>query len=547
MNAVHDNAHESLSFASKFEKKLLANTVLHSNTGFADIFIEASGDHIPSSEIVIPQKRADQKIYDMYIQMRRLYKAKGIMAVHGLDAFIFCKQGRLLENFEDNYKESAEFSEDIPTYQKLSYEQFRTYFTWRTKVKSGIVEKTSLSYVLLYIFEIINNIGTESDADGLARLTHLWTEYVKFDKSINDYLCTWFKDYYITRCFDKPFYMFISEYELLRKIYGNRPSSDHFALYEEISNYKYKESEFYSEETAKDIRDYFNFIVDSINARHDNIFWFDEIVRSCPRGMQWIPFKNAIHDSTESFEKINIYKTIHISSDEVYWYSHSKWFKSTDIYFKPWSQMIVGYIIKRTESFLRGRTGFKKLRSEPTKAGRERLIRLLGEEDFESIDRLITEFYVTRNKISVTVDQEKLKEIREHALETQAKLLAYTEDSADGDDYTINAPIDANANDQNDFTEDAGDESDSNAWISLVKKLTPIERGMLDRIIAGEGISDISKYARENHAMPEMLADSINEKAAEIVNDTILELSDTAVIYEEYLDFLKGAMQSETE
>lgn len=536
MDAEHENTHISLPFASAFEEMLLANTVLHSNTDFADIFIESSKERVSVPEIIIPRNRSDQKIYDMYIQMRRLYKVSGIMAVHGLDAFVFCKQGRLMQDFEDDYKEIAEFNADIPTYQKLSYEQFRTYFTWRTRARKGIVDKTYLSYVILYIFEIINNIGIKNDNEGLVKLTYLWTEYINHDESINEYLKVWFKDYYITRHFDKPFHEFITQYKVLCKIYVNEWSADHFALYEDNTNYKYKDSEFYNEETAKDIHGCFNHVIECINKRHGDDYYFDEIVRTASRGVQWIPFRNAICDSPEPIEKRNIYKIVHFSPNEVYWLDYTKWRMSSDLYFKAWSQLVIGHIIKKTESFIRAKTGFKKLKSEPTKAGKERLIKLLGKEDYESIDILIAEYYNEKHRISVTVDQSRLEEIREGSLETQERLLEYTV-------YEEDAEPAADTQNETDDTE----EHDADPWISLIKQLTSVEKGMLEIIINGGGLTNAAKYARDNYAMPEILADSINEKAAEIINDNILELSDTAVIYEEYLDFLKGAMQNETE
>ena len=87
-------------------------------------------------------------------------------------ALVFCKQAEFMAKFEDDYPEYAEFSMYFPDYQRMGYRQLRTYFTWRSKVRQGQVMRTSFSYVFLYLYELINNIGVESGEDGLS-LIHI--------------------------------------------------------------------------------------------------------------------------------------------------------------------------------------------------------------------------------------------------------------------------------------------------------------------------------------------------------------------------------------
>jgi hypothetical protein len=46
----------------------------------------------------------------------------------------------------------------------------------------------------------------------------------------------------------------------------------------------------------------------------------------------------------------------------------------------------------------------------------------------------------------------------------------------------------------------------------------------------------IKAFADANGVMPEVLADSINEKAMDAIGDNILDFTDELVIYEEYLE-----------
>lgn len=44
-----------------------------------------------------------------------------------------------MEDFEDDYDGDAPFSMYYPCYQMMGYEQLRTYFSWRSKVRKGFV------------------------------------------------------------------------------------------------------------------------------------------------------------------------------------------------------------------------------------------------------------------------------------------------------------------------------------------------------------------------------------------------------------------------
>lgn len=88
-----------------------------------------------------------------------------------------------METFEDDYEGEAPFSMYFPDYQMMNFQQLRTYFTWRTDVRRGVVRKTSFSYVFLYIYELINHIGVKDDREGLEKLLYIWEEYEKFEKN----------------------------------------------------------------------------------------------------------------------------------------------------------------------------------------------------------------------------------------------------------------------------------------------------------------------------------------------------------------------------
>lgn len=110
---------------------------------------------------------------------------------------VFLKQGKLLANFEDDYPFETNVVRYFPTYQSLTDEELRGYFTWRTKLRNGEVQKTSLSFAFLYIYELINGIGVEDPMEGYEKLVAFRDSYSPLDSSILSYLNRWLTDYVV--------------------------------------------------------------------------------------------------------------------------------------------------------------------------------------------------------------------------------------------------------------------------------------------------------------------------------------------------------------
>lgn len=110
---------------------------------------------------------------------------------------LFIKQAKLLANYEDDYDYEHSVARYYPTYQSLTDQELRSYFSWRTKLRRGDIRKTCLSYAFLYIYELINRIGTEDPMDGYRKLKAFQASYGQLDKRILPYLDQWLTDYVI--------------------------------------------------------------------------------------------------------------------------------------------------------------------------------------------------------------------------------------------------------------------------------------------------------------------------------------------------------------
>lgn len=110
-------------------------------------------------------------------------------------AALFLKQGKLLAGYEDDYVYEKPVLRYFPTYQALSDQELRGYFTWRTGLRRGDVQKTELSFAFLYIYELLNQIGVESPEEGYRKLLSFRDSYGKLDDRILPYLHRWLADY----------------------------------------------------------------------------------------------------------------------------------------------------------------------------------------------------------------------------------------------------------------------------------------------------------------------------------------------------------------
>ena len=188
--------------------------IIMGGTNFDDMYYEIEYDSSPfpgAGKFVLKSQKVELRgkdpVREQFDQMREIARNYRF-SVYGSNRFydprvrwetarVFYKQGVLMQNFADDYEEVAEYSSYFPNYQMMGYEQLRTYFTWRTKIRQGIVEKTSLSYAYLYLYELITNIGVTDPAEGLEQLMWFWQEYRELDASLDNHVPAWIKDYHI--------------------------------------------------------------------------------------------------------------------------------------------------------------------------------------------------------------------------------------------------------------------------------------------------------------------------------------------------------------
>lgn len=488
---------------------------------FAEIEYDPSvGSAFRAPAQPIAPKRADP-IREKFYAMRSL--ASGIPFARN-DPALFYRQAKFMEDFADDYRGSAQFFMYYPCYQHMGYEQLRTYFTWRARARRGEFLPVSLSYVLLYVYELLSSVGVADAADGLARLMAVWSAYRERERALDDYLPGWIKDYHVYYALPG-FVDFAREHGLeahYPDLFLFDPGArDGFALWCAASSYDVLKSKFYNGGNGALTRDCFSAVLGGIRALCEsrNRRVEDLLMAGVHRGAAWTPFAQALfYPWLRQGDR-----RAELSDRERYFCRGNRWTADLPVP-DPDRREVAGYLMKKTEACLRRAVRYKfQLTANPAafcnlpyKLGR---LGITQAELDAAIESAVAEFHRGLNRTVVVVNRENLDRIRLDALMTQDKLIVPEEDEPA-------PPLDECA------PPDARPGQGFDGWCALKAALSGVELRALALILRGG--AEIRSFADENGVMLEVLADSINEKAADCIGDAILEFGDGMAVYGEY-------------
>lgn len=109
----------------------------------------------------------------------------------------FTYWARKLENYRGKQANFVPFQQDWPQYTVMTKEQGQWYFFWRDQVRRQQYINTDLSYIVVHIYELLNQIGVQDNLDGYQQLCRLWQNYHQRYPQLNYYLLDWIADYVI--------------------------------------------------------------------------------------------------------------------------------------------------------------------------------------------------------------------------------------------------------------------------------------------------------------------------------------------------------------
>lgn len=145
----------------------------------------------------------------------------------------------------------------MPQYMQLRPSQLSYYLWWRENARAGKWLAADYSYILLYIYEIINLPDFISPAQGLKLLCGVWLAYRDKFPKLDRCMCEWICDYCCINMLPPPLETLrpalgaIYEFSTFREFFV-RPDGGDFssALLSLGCSYNWRQSKFYNDDTA---------------------------------------------------------------------------------------------------------------------------------------------------------------------------------------------------------------------------------------------------------------------------------------------------------
>jgi len=484
-------------------------------------------------------------------------------------ARLFYKQGKFMEDFNDVFEDDAFMYHYSPCYQRMSFDQLRTFFTWRTQYRHGNPLDVDLSYLLLYCYELLSLIGMRSKDEALAQLLILWQHYRKDHPELDDHVPGWIKDFHIYYMLEQSFEDFVRQHDFADVFFNDLLLEKNFyfplSSWKNISAYNFEKSKFYDAHEQM-FTDAFYAALDGVRslcaARDTCIEHF--VFQHVHHEFSWTPFRQAVFYPWEKQPDRKIIMPL----KEIYLCTANKW--AAQVTNKAaHTTHLIGYILKQTEAICREFSGFKhKLRVEidGNKAVRDVLRRkgIKAKELEDSIVLSVKAYHRKATQIVVNVDHASLLRIREAAKDTQEKLIVEEptiKDTISGIAVHTNPLMDNNAHDVTAHTEnideiigDANENSDKmnasiyddildedqNEWQMFIRSLSDIEYNAIKQLLMGV---DAKTFADAQDIMVEVLIDGINEKGMDIVGDNLID--DDYAVYDDYLEQIESIYRNE--
>ena len=160
-----------------------------------------------------------------------------------------------------------------PQYAQMNRAQLSWYLWWRDNFRHGKFIDTDYSYVLLYVYEIINLSEKLDKQYCLDRLCDVWNAYGDTYEFIKRYLCEWICDFCLIHHLPPPagklkeHYPFILKNALLKEFYifgtgTSGISAD--TLMALCSSYDYKKSKYATPERVEVMESYMNGVLERV-------------------------------------------------------------------------------------------------------------------------------------------------------------------------------------------------------------------------------------------------------------------------------------------
>ena len=467
-------------------------------------------------------QNAKQHVPEQIRRMKNLYQ-------YGNGSFKqICKnfyvQGKFMENYEDNVPWKGEISTYYwSTYHNLSLAQLRGYFTWRTELRKGNYRKHCETFVSMYLYELLNGIGTKSVEDSLHKMEEFEKGYIDAgfsDRYLRGRLHRWMLELAVLNGLAPDIARKYADSDMLEKDaaveilhYPEKFSEQEvFNALCVFGGKKTAESKLIQECGTEAIALFAAvWRLASVQYQEDGKKLF-QLCFGRRRAQDWRPLEYTLYyDNSKKRESV----AYELNSSRSYLFKEGAWYVVTyqSYYF---NRKIIVDFLHETDRRLRL---YLKIR-HPLKERKEAAWAVPYIEAVIEADRK-AKLEAARPKVSI--DFSGLDKIRKDALETQDNLL--TEEETMGLPETASKP--------------------SEVSVPFDGLLDGMQVQLLQMLLRGEPVQEL---ITAQHGMPSVIADAINEALFDFIGDTVVECDGkTITLVEDYRDNIIGILGEDIE
>lgn len=150
-----------------------------------------------------------------------------------------------------------------PTYEQMNPQQKRWYLYWRGKVRAERYPDTDLSYLFVYLYELIHGFGWSVPTQGAELMRRVWLGYRERYPKLDGYIREWMYDFAVVFRLEQPdlgrmkkiartLSPEVQELEWKRRLLAE-PIDLNWELLRPLIDYEVEKSKFYTKEGRKEI------------------------------------------------------------------------------------------------------------------------------------------------------------------------------------------------------------------------------------------------------------------------------------------------------
>ncbi|MBM6995210.1 TerB N-terminal domain-containing protein [Paenibacillus sp. DXFW5] len=459
---------------------------------------------------------------------------------------LFVQKAKELETAVAETAEFVPFQTYWPTYEEMQPRQLKWYLYWRNEVRSGRYPDTDLSYLFIYLYELIHGVGWSEPAEGYTLMERVWQGYRQRYPKLDLYVREWLYDLALVFDLEMPpaepmaklprnLSMELKELEWRRRFTAD-PLDVSWELLLTLIDYDVEKSRFYLEQGRKELRNYVPKVVSLVDgyllkSKGSRIL---ELHKPMEQKVSRFLFRSAVYD-------------------------HDLYGRTKPVSILPYSghpplRAFLTQLVRLTENKLREQLGYKgKLRGIDVGPEIEQLVDRFLSKEFDRRKAEEAKARIPKVKINATKLrklQQESDEVRDMLL-SEEQTLAFAPEApglppekvASSPKISVAEPLQPTFDfergyeqvpeevllppieERRETLETKGEASVtlSEEWQELFASLTAPQAQMLAALFQGQSAAERQMIAEQIGSMPELLVDEINELAMERIGDLLVD------------------------